>query len=135
MGCSDWPQELANKFLPFLDLKNIWHLDPKEMYLLNSNIRVLCLEMVGTWQRRPDNATNIPTNDEQQGRTVTSHEGLSAQPTVQSSCEHEVDIRNRRNSTHRRKMVTKGQGEGYNHQHLQTFHKIHFHVENATKIA
>lgn len=48
---------------------------------------------------------------------------------------HEVDMRNRRNSTYRRKMVTKGQGEGYNHQHLQTFRKIHFHVENATKTA
>lgn len=32
-------------------------------------------------------------------------------------------------------MVRKEQGEGYNHQHLQTFCKIHFHVENATKIA
>lgn len=34
------------------------------------------------------NSMNIPMYDEQQhGRTVTSQEGLSAQPTVQSSCE------------------------------------------------
>lgn len=106
------------------------------MYLFNSNMRILCLEMVGTWQRRSHNAMNIPTNDkQQQGRTVTSHEGLSANQQYSLLVKHEVDIRNRRNSTYRRKMVTKGQGEGYNHQHLQTFHKTHFHVENATKIA
>lgn len=48
---------------------------------------------------------------------------------------HEVDIHNRKNGTYRTEMVRKGQGEGYNHQHLQTFCKIRFHVENATKPA
>lgn len=33
MGCSDWPQVLASKFLPFFDFKKIWHLHLKEIYL------------------------------------------------------------------------------------------------------
>lgn len=34
---------------------------------------------------------------------------------------HEVDIRNRKHGTYKRERIRKGQGEVYNHQHLQTF--------------
>lgn len=87
MGFSDWPQVLASKFLPYFDFKKIWHLHLKEIYLFIQRWNIV-FGTGRTRQQGSDNTVNIPMNDKQQrSTTVTSHEGLPTQPTVQSSCE------------------------------------------------
>lgn len=132
MGCSDWPQVLASKFLPFFDFKKILAFASKRNTLIYSKVRILCLELAG--QGSKDLITLWTSQWMTNNRAQQSPHTKGCQHNQQYSLlvKHEVDIYNR---TYRRGMVRKEQGEGYNHQHLQTFCKIHFQMENATKIA
>jgi len=92
------------------------------------------VELVGTWQQNIVNSMNIPK---------MMNNNMADQSPHRKGCQHnqqysllvkrEVDIRNRKNGTYVQEMVRKRQGKVYNHQQLQTFWKIHFHVENITK--
>lgn len=78
---------ISKQISPVLQLKKnisrIWILENLTYLFKGENI------VSGTGRNmaaKTVNSMNTPMNDEH-GRTVTSQEGLSAQPTVQSSCE------------------------------------------------